>query len=144
MFSCIGGSDASTSNQTDDAKNAKSPSRTVEDMQAQQDLYKKLISEEYSQTRVGEQADSDRLLISGVNSPAIEAELARRLDTCCDALQSTERLQDKALRAVFSVGIDCAIVDAKTSAMMGRLELRQGDIINHKQTGGIFGKFNVN
>jgi hypothetical protein len=52
-------------------------------------------------------------------------------------------LQDKALRAVWSVGVDMVIVDSARSMQMGKLELEQKEILDVKDTEQLFGKFVV-
>jgi hypothetical protein len=114
----------------------------MEDLKNAQQTLATIMREESNSERHGQ--ETDVYLINGVNRPRIEAKLAEDLNDCAEVLESTPRLQDKALRCVFSVGIDCCIIDAESSVKMGRLELRQGDIVSHKLTDGVFGEFRVN
>ena len=63
------------------------------------------------------------------------------LDRICPALSTTPRLQDKALRVVFSVGIDAVLMDAELSAMMGKFSLRPEDMLASSSTDNVWGNF---
>lgn len=82
-------------------------------------------------------------LLDGSASPAFESAVRKALDTCVPSLVSTPRLQDKALRSVFSIGIDMAIMDAELSARMGKLALHPRDLLTEDETDDLFGRFRV-
>lgn len=80
-------------------------------------------------------------LISGLHHKSLEKHLASSLDMICPELRSSPSLQSKALRIVFSVGVDIVIVDADASAMMGKLSISPSDILASDSTDRIFGSF---
>ena len=90
-----------------------------------------------------EHATPDIVLISGAYPENAEESIRQYLDDMCPALKSTPRLQDKALRAVMSVGIDVAVVDAELSASIGKLALKPSDLISSDETDELFGQFSV-
>lgn len=65
--------------------------------------------------------------------------LGKALDTLCPPLQTTSRLEDKALRCVFSVGVEAVLLQAEISAMLGPLNLRTADMISSDETSKVFG-----
>jgi hypothetical protein len=82
-------------------------------------------------------------LVSGLRSRDDEEYLGGLLNEYCPQLRSTPRLQDKALRCVFSVGVDVVILDAELSAMAGKLALRPDDMLPSSATDKIFGNFSM-
>lgn len=52
-------------------------------------------------------------------------------------------LQDKALRAVLSVGFDAVVLDAESSAHCGKLSLGPAAMLSSTDTEGLFGSFEV-
>ena len=80
-------------------------------------------------------------LVTGLNDADFELRLGEVLDQACPELKSTPLLQEKALRLVFSVGIDVMVVDAEHSAMMGPLALQEEDLLNAEQTQRAFTNF---
>ena len=73
-----------------------------------------------------------------------ESFLAAQLDALCPPLHTTPRLQDKAIRAVLSVGVEVLVLDAACSAAMGgMLALKPSDLITSDQTDALFGHFAV-
>lgn len=82
-------------------------------------------------------------LITGLNPAIIERELGNSLDILCPALKSTPLLQDKALRIVFSAGVDVMIIDAEHSAMLGKFSLTPKDMITSDDTSDVFEKFGI-
>ena len=78
-------------------------------------------------------------------SPSIqEPMLGAQLDALCPPLCTTPRLQDKAIRAVLSVGVEVLVLDAACSAAMGGvLALKPSDLITSDQTDTLFGHFTV-
>jgi hypothetical protein len=93
-------------------------------------------------------AEPDAVLVSAPRatpSAALDRERlwAARLDTLCPPLAATPRLQDKAVRAVLSVGVEVLVVDAASSAAMGPLRVAPGDLVTSDQTDALFGAFSV-
>ncbi len=86
---------------------------------------------------------TDISLVNGVNDFEIEDSLMDRLDSLCSPLRNTPRLEDKALRVVFSVGVEAAIVDAEQSAKIGKLRLTPKDLLSDAMTEKVFGRFSV-
>jgi hypothetical protein len=85
----------------------------------------------------------DLILVSGMGTPDVEAYFGQELDDHCVLLESTPRLQDKALRCVFSVGCELAIVDAELSAMLPKITLNPIDLLTADETNEVFGNFGV-
>lgn len=85
----------------------------------------------------------DLILVSGMGSPEVEKYFGQELDDHCVLLESTPRLQDKALRCVFSVGCELAIVDAELSAMLPKITLNPLDLLTADETSEVFGQFGV-
>ena len=71
--------------------------------------------------------------------------IAEALDELSPALADghSETLQEKAFRAVFSVGFDAMVVDAESSAHCGKLSLGPAAMLSSSKTDGIFGSFEV-
>lgn len=82
-------------------------------------------------------------LITGILPEELEGGLVSALDELAPRLASTPRLQDKALRVVFSVGIDVVVMDAESSCLAGRLQLRPEDMLSSNDTDDVWGVFMV-
>eukprot|EP01034_Spumella_vulgaris_P021354 gene21354-27384_t len=80
-------------------------------------------------------------LISGAVSREFDEHISEALDCLCPKLYKTPRLQDKALRLVFSVGIDAVLMDAELSALNGKMTLTPKDLLSHEDTAEVFGQF---
>lgn len=113
-------------------------------MQEQTDPQDALVREK----KPGEAADAPDVLeligtdlVTGLNSPALEEYFVEALDELCPPLASTPRLEDKALRVVFSVGIDVMMVDAERSAQLGKFKLQPTDLLTSTQTDDVFEYF---
>ena len=85
----------------------------------------------------------DLILVSGMGTPEVESYFGQELDDHCVLLESTPKLQDKALRCVFSVGCELAIVDAELSAMLPKITLNPIDLLTADETSELFGNFGV-
>lgn len=90
-----------------------------------------------------ERAEEEVILVDGIMPQEVQAVLGSVLDDLCPALSSTPRLEDKALRVVFSVGIDCVIVDASISAYLEPISLSSNDLLTSDDTEDVFGEFMV-
>lgn len=82
-------------------------------------------------------------LVSGLLDKQVEKVIGSALDELCPKLASTPRLQDKALRTVFSVGIDAMMIDAELSSLMGKNQLSPKDLLKPQDTEGVFGYFGM-
>lgn len=71
----------------------------------------------------------------------LEKVIVEALDELCPPLSSTPALHDKALRIVFSVGIDVMIIDSELSAGIGPLRLVPSDLVTDTDTENVFGNF---
>ena len=80
-------------------------------------------------------------LISGLLPEKVEEVLTQALDDLCPELADTPKLQDKALRLVFSVGVDVAMLDAESSAYVGKFGLHAKDMLSSETTEELFGSF---
>ena len=82
-------------------------------------------------------------LITNANPLPLEANIAQQLDELCPKLLSTPRLEDKALRCVFSIGFECAAIDVDLLVRMegGRLGLQPSHMLTASDTDDIFGHF---
>ena len=82
-------------------------------------------------------------LITHANPLPLEANIAQQLDELCPKLLSTPRLEDKALRCVFSIGFECAAIDVDLLVRMegGRLGLQPSHMLTASDTDDIFGHF---
>ena len=82
-------------------------------------------------------------LITHANPLPLEANIAQQLDELCPKLLSTPRLEDKALRCVFSIGFECAAIDVDLLVRMegGRLGLQPSHMLTAMDTDDIFGHF---
>eukprot|EP00596_Hydrurales_sp_CCMP1899_P006914 CAMPEP_0119038428 /NCGR_PEP_ID=MMETSP1177-20130426/7369_1 /TAXON_ID=2985 /ORGANISM="Ochromonas sp, Strain CCMP1899" /LENGTH=400 /DNA_ID=CAMNT_0007001023 /DNA_START=526 /DNA_END=1728 /DNA_ORIENTATION=- len=85
----------------------------------------------------------DLILISGFLPDEVENEIANALDMDCEVLKSTPRLQDKAIRVAFSVGCEVLIIDAESSAKMGKLTLSSEDLVTADDTEELFTNFGL-
>jgi hypothetical protein len=76
---------------------------------------------------------------------AQEEEIGDALDELCPRLAdgASPLLQLKALRAVFSVGFDAAVLDAESSAHFGKLTLGPQDLLDSSETDALFGQFEI-
>eukprot|EP01041_Mallomonas_annulata_P006081 gene6081-12271_t len=82
-------------------------------------------------------------LVSGVLDEEVEGALAAVLDQLCPPLASSHLLQDKALRAVLSVGVEVVVIDAVLSAAMGKVNLKPEDALTSDDTDELFGAFMI-
>jgi hypothetical protein len=82
-------------------------------------------------------------LISGKYSEKNEESLKKLLDQLCPNLATSSRLQDKALRSVFSVGVDAVSINCDVYASMRKLALKPSDFITASQTDRLFRSFSV-
>lgn len=93
------------------------------------------------------EAEPDAVLLSPPRATPLgrerERALAAQLDSLCPPLATTPRLQDKAVRAVLSVGVEVLVVDAASSAAMGPLRVTPRDLVTADQTDALFGAFSV-
>lgn len=80
-------------------------------------------------------------LLQHALSDKLQMIINETLNELCPALSSTPMIQQKALRIVFSIGVDVVIVDAETSAYLGKFSLTPRDLVNSDQTGTVFGSF---
>ncbi|KAJ1405190.1 hypothetical protein B484DRAFT_216367 [Ochromonadaceae sp. CCMP2298] len=80
-------------------------------------------------------------LITGEQPEAVQQALGASLDALCPPLASSKTLQHKALRVVFSVGVDVCIIDAEASAKLGRLSLTSEDMLTSDETDQVFEHF---
>ena len=71
----------------------------------------------------------------------MERTIANVLDSLCPKLKSSRKLQSKALRCVFSIGIDAVVLDSECSAQMGKLTLRPEDFLSSDDSHEVFGSF---
>ncbi len=90
---------------------------------------------------VNESDEVEIEMISGLLDERIEKHLAHALDTLCPALESTPKLQDKALRLVFSVGVDVVMLDAETSGIINKFSLQHKDMVSSDDSEAVFGGF---
>ena len=67
--------------------------------------------------------------------------IGKELDTLCPPLASSRRLQDKVLRTMMSVGIDCIIADAELAQLLGQPDVRPDQLLSSDDTDDIFGTF---
>jgi uncharacterized membrane protein YgcG len=88
-----------------------------------------------------QQDDIEIELISGLLDENIERVLVKALDGLCPALESTPKLQDKAFRLVFSVGMDVIMLDAENSGIIDKFALKQEDMISSDESDEVFGVF---
>jgi hypothetical protein len=80
-------------------------------------------------------------LVDDLVSESLKRSFQEALDTLCPPLKSTPRLQDKALRIAFSVGVEAVVVDAESSAHMGKLAVTTDDLLSSEATNDVFGQF---
>lgn len=67
--------------------------------------------------------------------------ICQALDEMCPPLRSSPRLQDKTLRAVLSIGIDCIVADADLAPLLGQIQVHPEQMLHSDDTDGIFGVF---
>jgi len=77
---------------------------------------------------------------AGVQSDAAEL-ICQALDELCPQLRSSPRLQDKTLRAVLSIGIDCVVADADLAPLLGKIEVTSTQMLHSDDTDGVYGVF---
>lgn len=82
-------------------------------------------------------------LISGLLGEEFETAIGQVLDELCPKLASTPTLQAKAIRAVLSVGVEVLVLDAASSAAIGKLQLTAKDLLCSQDTDDLFGTFMV-
>ena len=92
-----------------------------------------------SELRIGQ----EWVLMNGLIPPPIDNVVGQALDSLCPALATSKELHDKALRLVFSVGMDAVILDAELSSMIGPLSLRPEDMLASNATDDVWGNFMV-
>lgn len=75
----------------------------------------------------------------------LHAAVGAALDELCPPLAdgASPLLQQKAFRAVLSVGFDAVVVDAECSAHFGKLALGPASLLSSKDTDDLFGGFEV-
>ena len=69
--------------------------------------------------------------------------MGESLNNLCPHLVTSPRLEDKALRLIFSVGVDVMVVDAISCAVIGKLAVRPSDLLPIAATEKIFGNFMI-
>ena len=82
-------------------------------------------------------------LLSGMLPAKAERLIGKTLNSLCPHLMTTPRLQDKALRVIFSTGVDVMVVDAMSCALIGKLALRPSDLLPISATEKVFGTFMI-
>ena len=85
----------------------------------------------------------DLILLSGLSHPETEEYFGKELDDHCVLLESTPKLQDKAMRIVLSVGCEVVIIDSELSACLRKLTLNPMDLLTADETHDIFGNFGL-
>ena len=85
----------------------------------------------------------DLILLSGLSHPETEEYFGKELDDHCVLLESTPKLQDKAMRIVLSVGCEVVIIDSELSACLRKLTLNPLDLLTADETNDIFGNFGI-
>ena len=78
--------------------------------------------------------------VPGMHSETAEY-MCQVLDELCPHLQTTPRLQDKTLRVILSIGIDCVIADADLAPILGKHGVLPEHILHHEDTDDVFGVF---
>jgi hypothetical protein len=96
---------------------------------------------EMAQIEAKEQAQSPWLMISGAYTPQAEKALCDALDHLCPPLQSTSKLQDKALRVALSMEVELALMDAESCALTGKFSLLEEQLLAPKDTEAVFEQF---
>ena len=85
----------------------------------------------------------DLILLSGLSHPETEEYFGKELDDHCVLLETTPKLQDKAMRIVLSVGCEVVIIDSELSACLRKLTLNPLDLLTADETNDIFGNFGI-
>ena len=85
----------------------------------------------------------DLILISGLSPPETEIYFGKELDDHCILLESTPKLQDKAMRLVLSIGCEVVIVDSEMSACLKKISLTPKDLITSDESNEVFGNFGI-
>lgn len=65
------------------------------------------------------------------------------MDSLCPQLKSTPLLEQKALRVVYSAGVDVMVLDSDSSVAVGRPLLTPKHMLSSSATTDIFGNFMV-
>jgi hypothetical protein len=76
-----------------------------------------------------------------VDIAIMSQDVGEALNELCPELATTPRLQDKVLRAVLSVGIDCVVADAEMAPILDRPHVLAKDLLHSDDTDDIFGTF---
>ena len=87
--------------------------------------------------------DNSIPLLSGILPAKAERKMGESLNNLCPHLVTSPRLEDKALRLIFSVGVDVMVVDAISCAVIGKLAVRPSDLLPIAATEKIFGNFMI-
>lgn len=85
----------------------------------------------------------DLILVSGLSDIDTEEYFSKELDDHCVLLESTPKLQDKAIRIVLSVGCEVVIIDSELSSCIKKLTLSPLDLLTSDETNDIFGNFGL-
>lgn len=102
-----------------------------------------LLESPYRNPNVGARTPSGRAAI--VERQELHAAVGAALDELCPPLGdgASPRLQQKAFRAVLSVGFDAVVVDAESSAHFGKLDIAPTSLLQSRDTDSLFGGFEV-
>lgn len=87
--------------------------------------------------------DIPMFLVNSTTHEHIERTIAQSLDELCPDLANTPALQDKAIRIAMSQGVDCVVVEAEMSALMGKCTLKPEHMMHSTKTDHIYGKFMI-
>eukprot|EP00607_Mallomonas_marina_P010029 CAMPEP_0182422318 /NCGR_PEP_ID=MMETSP1167-20130531/7971_1 /TAXON_ID=2988 /ORGANISM="Mallomonas Sp, Strain CCMP3275" /LENGTH=304 /DNA_ID=CAMNT_0024600279 /DNA_START=483 /DNA_END=1397 /DNA_ORIENTATION=+ len=82
-------------------------------------------------------------MVSETMDVELEESLKEVLDQLCPPLATSHTLQERALRVVFSVGVEVAVMDAVTSSSLGPIQLQAKDALSSKATESVFGGFMI-
>lgn len=82
-------------------------------------------------------------LAEGAISKPLGESISKAFDYICPALKSTPHLQDKALRIIFSTGVEVMMIDSELSAMIGKLKIKPKDLVTLDETEELFTQFVV-
>jgi len=77
--------------------------------------------------------------VEGLLEPTADQLIKSALDELCPRLASSPRLQEKALRCVFSVGMDLVMLQSEVSAALGPLRLEPQQILSSQESDAVFG-----
>jgi len=78
-------------------------------------------------------------LVEGLIEPPADQLINSALDHLCPRLASTPLLQEKALRCVFSVGMDLVMLESEVSAALGPLRLEPQHMLSSLESDAVFG-----